>query len=152
MERYNSFLPCWYCFSIFVSIQYTVSWRYIVWSSDFLCLSIFVWLNNNEANLGETHYHHHMDNLFLMCFKNLYSEKALAPHSSTLAWRIPGTAEPGGLPSMGSHKVGHDWSDLAAAVAAWGQDINLWETNRSKMEDVNFHYTLMDRESQYILI
>ena len=35
-------------------------------------------------------------------------EKALAPHSSTLAWRIPGTGEPGGLPSMGSHRVGHD--------------------------------------------
>ena len=34
-----------------------------------------------------------------------------------LAWRIPGTAEPGGLPSMGSHRVGHDWSDLAAAAA-----------------------------------
>ena len=41
-------------------------------------------------------------------------EKAMAPHSSTLAWRIPGTGEPGGLPSMGSHRVGHDWSDLAA--------------------------------------
>ena len=37
-------------------------------------------------------------------------------HSSVLAWRIPGTGEPGGLPSMGSHRVGHDWSDLAAAV------------------------------------
>ena len=35
-------------------------------------------------------------------------EKAMAPHSSTLAWRIPGTGEPGGLPSMGSHRVGHD--------------------------------------------
>ena len=35
-----------------------------------------------------------------------------------IAWRIPGTAEPGGLPSMGSHRVGHDWSDLAAAAAA----------------------------------
>ena len=35
-----------------------------------------------------------------------------------LAWRIPGTGEPGGLPSMGSHRVGHDWSDLAAAAAA----------------------------------
>ena len=39
-------------------------------------------------------------------------------HSSPLAWRIPGTGEPGGLLSMGSHRVGHDWSDLAAAVAA----------------------------------
>ena len=36
------------------------------------------------------------------------STKAMAPHSSTLAWRIPGMVEPGGLPSMGSHRVGHD--------------------------------------------
>ena len=43
-------------------------------------------------------------------------EKAMATHSCVLAWRIPGTGEPGGLPSMGSHRVGHDWSDLAAAV------------------------------------
>jgi len=43
------------------------------------------------------------------------SEKAMAPHPSILAWRIPGTEEPGGLPSMGLHRVGHDWSDLAAA-------------------------------------
>ena len=42
----------------------------------------------------------------------------MATHSSVLAWRIPGTAEPGGLLSMGSHRVGHDWSDLAAAAAA----------------------------------
>ena len=42
-------------------------------------------------------------------------EKAMATHSSVLAWRIPGTGEPGGLLSMGSHRVGHDWSDLAAA-------------------------------------
>ena len=42
----------------------------------------------------------------------------MAPHSSILAWRIPGTEQPSGLPSMGSHRVGHDRSDLAAAVAA----------------------------------
>ena len=42
----------------------------------------------------------------------------MATHSSVLAWRIPGTGEAGGLPSMGSHRVGHDWSDLAAAAAA----------------------------------
>ena len=42
----------------------------------------------------------------------------MAAHSSTLAWRIPGRAERGGLPSMGSRRVGHDWSDLAAAAAA----------------------------------
>ena len=43
-------------------------------------------------------------------------EKAMATHSSVLAWRIPGTGEPGGLPSLGSHRVGHNWSDLAAAA------------------------------------
>ena len=42
----------------------------------------------------------------------------MAAHSSVLAWRIPGTGEPGGLPSVGSHGVGHDWGDLEAAAAA----------------------------------
>ena len=48
----------------------------------------------------------------------------MAPHSSVLAWRIPGAGKPGGLPSMGSHRVGHDWSDLAVTVVwktAWSQ-------------------------------
>ena len=38
----------------------------------------------------------------------IYTEKAMAPQSSVLAWRIPGMGEPGGLPSMGSHRVRHD--------------------------------------------
>ena len=42
-------------------------------------------------------------------------EKEMETHSSVLAWRIPGMGEPGGLLSMGSHRVGHNWSDLAAA-------------------------------------
>ena len=41
----------------------------------------------------------------------------MATHSRVLSWRIPGTGKPGGLPSMGSHRVGHDSSDLAAAAA-----------------------------------
>ena len=45
-------------------------------------------------------------------------EKEMATYSSVLAWRIPGTGEPGGLLSMGLHSVRHDWSDLAAAAAA----------------------------------
>ena len=49
-------------------------------------------------------------------------EKAMATHSSTLAWKIPWTEEPGRLPSMGSHRVGHDWSDLAAAAASLDQE------------------------------
>ena len=45
-------------------------------------------------------------------------EKEMATHSSILAWRIPGTEEPSGLPSIWSHRIGHDWSDLAVAAAA----------------------------------
>ena len=51
----------------------------------------------------------------------------MASHSSTLAWQIPWTEEPGGLQSMGSHRVGHDWSDLAEAAAArWQKDQPGW--------------------------
>ena len=46
-------------------------------------------------------------------------EQEMATHSSVLAWRIPGTGKPGGLPSMGLHRVGHDWSDLEAAAAKY---------------------------------
>ena len=58
-------------------------------------------------------------------------EKEMATHSSVLAWRIPGMGEPGGLPSMGSHRVGHDWSDLAAvaAMTIW-QQRNGWFPSR----------------------
>ena len=44
-------------------------------------------------------------------------------HSSVLTWRIPGMGEPGGLPPMGSHRVGHDWSNLAAAAPAAAAEI-----------------------------
>ena len=46
------------------------------------------------------------DFIFTSHFRAL--EKEMATHSSVLAWRIPGTGQPGGLPSMGSHRVGHD--------------------------------------------
>ena len=45
---------------------------------------------------------------FTLTFHFHALEKEMATHSSVLAWRIPGTGEPGGLPSMGSHRVGHD--------------------------------------------
>ena len=54
---------------------------------------------------------------FTFTFHFYALEKEMATHSSVLALRIPGTGEPGGQPSMGSHRVGHDWSDLAAAAA-----------------------------------
>ena len=55
---------------------------------------------------------------FTFTFHSHALEKEMATHSSILAWRIPGTQEPSGLPSMGSHRVRHDWSDLAAVAAA----------------------------------
>ena len=54
-------------------------------------------------------------------------EKEMATHSSVLAWRVPGTGEPGGLPSMGSHRVGHDWSDLAAANMIYREMLAKWK-------------------------
>ena len=51
---------------------------------------------------------------FTFTFHFYALEKEMATHSSSLAWRIPGTGEPGGLPSMGLHRVRHDWSDLAS--------------------------------------
>ena len=59
------------------------------------------------------------DSDFTLTFHFHALEKQTATHSSVLAWRIPGTEDPGGLPSMGLHRVGHDWSDLAAAAVLY---------------------------------
>ena len=56
-------------------------------------------------------------------------EKEMATHSSVLAWRIPGIGEPGGLPYMGSHRVGHNWSDLAAAAVLCNKDLMCRQAN-----------------------
>ena len=63
------------------------------------------WSREESDTTEQLHFHFHFHAL----------EKEMATHSSVLAWRIPGTWEPGGLPSLGSHRVGHDWSNLAAA-------------------------------------
>ena len=59
----------------------------------------------------------------------------MATHSSVLAWRIPGTGEPGGLPSMGSHRVGHDWCDLATAT----DSVILFGFQRVEKQTAHFH-------------
>ena len=58
-------------------------------------------------------------------------EKEMATHSSILAWRIPGTEEPSGLPSMGWHRVGHHWCNLAAAAATmiWANSLTFVNSN-----------------------
>ena len=65
-------------------------------------------------------------------------EKEMATHSSVLAWRIPGTGEPGGLPSMGSHRVRHDWSDLAAAVTRKDCNMYTWRVRNIKAHRETF--------------
>ena len=63
-------------------------------------------------------------------------EKEMATHSTLLAWRIPGMGEPGGLPSMGSHRVGHDWSDLAAAAGLLGHMVVLFLVFLRNLHDI----------------
>ena len=67
-----------------------------------------------------------MDKILSMFLQKYFCLIDLINHFSIFAWRIPGTEEPGGLPSMGSHRVGHDCIDLAAAAAAVEDLIKLW--------------------------
>ena len=64
-----------------------------------------------------------------MWLNSLFKEKAMATHSSVLAWRIPGTEEPGVLLSVGSHRVRHGWSNLAAANSLFKAGPLLWDGN-----------------------
>ena len=80
-------------------------------------------------------------------------EKEMATHSSVLAWRIPGTEKPSGLPSMGLHRVRHDWSNLAAVAAAFSPKnhfhygISIPWSQLSSLE----HYKRMESASLYCL-
>ena len=96
------------------------------------------WVNINCLKLRLTTFH----------FDAL--EKEMATHSSVLAWRIPGMGEPSGLPSLGSHRVGHDWSDLAAEAAT--MDItSLWFIlHRFKIIINKLHWLANGMSSCYI--
>ena len=84
--------PCLLCHKLTISVGVSGLSFLFLWPI-FLCFCIF------------------------LCQYYSISEKAMAPHSSTLAWEIPWMEEPGRLQSMGSHRVGHGWSNLAAAAA-----------------------------------
>ena len=75
-------------------------------------------------------------------------EKEMAPHSSVLAWRIPGTGKPGGLPSMGSHRVRHDWSDLAAAACHLRN--TFWFSWTTSFSQSHCHFIYPDMETMVI--
>ena len=62
-------------------------------------------------------------------------EKEMATHSRVLAWRIPGAAEPGGLLSMGSHRVEHNWRDLAAAALGIHTEAGLCKQKDSDIQE-----------------
>jgi len=81
------------------------------------------------------------DSTFTFHFHTL--DKEMATHSSVFTWRIPRTGEPGGLPSMGLHRVRHDWCDLAAAAAA---ATLLWKTLFTQK---GFLYGSPGKESTY---
>ena len=86
---------------------WTFSSRFACWTpADFSSPSSLHGVGKSRTGLSDFTFTFHFHAL----------EKEMATHSSVLAWRIPGTGEPAGLPSMGSHRVGHDWSDLAAAA------------------------------------
>ena len=86
-------------------------------------------------------------------------EKEMAPHSSTLAWRISWTEKPGRLQSMGSQRVGHDWSALAVAsepfnfsffsITAWGIDLNYHDIEWFTLE-TNRDHSLLSTEKKLI--
>ena len=75
-------------------------------------------------------------------------EKEMATHSIVLAWRIPGTGEPGRLLSMGSHRVVHDWSDLAASAAG----ISSWKIIKQDKEikSIDFCVRLLKKVPQVL--
>ena len=87
---------------------------------------------------------------FTLTFHFHALEEEMATHSSVLAWRIPGTGEPGGLPSMGSHRVGHDWSDLAAAAACCPNHHQLILISEQKAVGINIIGKTTLQSSQYI--
>ena len=90
---------------------------------------------------------------FTFTFHFHASEKEMATHSGVHALRIPGMGEPGGLPSMGSHRVGHDWSDLQyyskyAFNDIWLEKSNILHSNCSKLHIKTMRQGEEDREGE----
>ena len=91
----NEYIKAVYCHPVYLTSMQSTSWEMPGWMKHKLELGL----------PGE-----------IAITSDMQTEKAMATHSSTLAWKIPWMEEPGGFLSMGSHRVGHDWSGLAAAA------------------------------------
>ena len=79
----------------------------------------------------------------------------MATHSSVSAWRLPGMGEPGGLPSVGSHRVRHDWSSLAAAAATAGHSCSLptfFEEKRKNSERTHINISLQQPTTAALIL
>ena len=133
MKRKNNlFIPCWFWLSveswqchvfIILSRMYWASWQCWILSSCFVCFNssqscsivIFIPISVEllKGNSGSPLWSWFM----VLGFTFMHGRRQWQPTPLFLAWRIPGTGEPAGLPSVGSHRVGHGWSDLAAAAA-----------------------------------
>ena len=97
-----------------------------------MCFSFLFWLTSQGNSLAATQPLQEVNFIKTTANITIVKSKEMATHSSVLAWRIPETEEPSGLPSMGSHRVGHDWSDLAAAAECFSaatvtaQQVHSW--------------------------
>ena len=127
------------------------------WSECFFKLLIYQQTFSHDVFMSVVHNHYWLSISVVCTLLGFILEKAMAPHSSTLAWKIPGMAEPGGLPPMGSHRIGHNWSDLAAA----GFIQSLRNTQKSsfakKMSQIilrySIHYLITDLiRSQFLCL
>ena len=107
-----------------IQLSYFKSWKMMLWKC---CTQYASKIGKRLSDFTFTFHFHAL-------------EKEMATHSSVLAWISPGTWEPGGLPSMGSHRVGHDWSDLAAAAAAEAEDIRKrWQEYTEELYKKDLH-------------
>ena len=118
-EKFYSFIcSCPYHLYQYHTLFITIALLYSLKSGNMVPPALFFFLKIALIIQGAFCFHTNFKVIFSSSMKNVFgiligvalnqSEKAMAPHSSTLAWKIPWMEEPGGLPSMGSHRVGHD--------------------------------------------
>ena len=109
---YDSLATCWWTFALFPGLDREGNSTSLQYSCLENPMEAGVWwavvhgVTKSRTRLSDFTFTFHFHAL----------EKEMATHSSVVAWRIPGMGEPRGLPFMGSHRVGHDWSNLAAAA------------------------------------
>ena len=161
MQLCGSLSILWHCLSL--ELEWKLTFSSPVATAEFPNLLAFwvhyfhsiigwtYWLISTDKNTGEV----------MACYLKISYKRTVASVSSVLAWRIPGTGEPGGLPSMGSHRVRYEWSDLAAAYiwaisnperwcresAALNMPANLENsTVATGLEKVSFHSNPKERQ------